>query len=98
MTLLRTSLAAPVVACTTGRKTPRTSTVTSTLAIAAKRGIALRLRHAAPRGRRRPVSTLRAPHAHGELARGLAGGVGPRLLVAHDPAVGELDDAPAHLV
>src|SRR5947208_2979494 len=41
-TLERTSLAAPVVACTTGMNTPRTSSVTSTLAIAAKLGIALR--------------------------------------------------------
>ena len=34
----------------------------------------------------------------GELARGLAGGVRARLLVADDLAVGELDHAPAHLV
>jgi hypothetical protein len=41
-TRLRTSLAAPVVACTTGMKTPSTSTVTRTEAIAAKLGTALR--------------------------------------------------------
>jgi hypothetical protein len=38
----RTSLAAPVVACTTGMKTPSSSTVTSTVAIAANDGAALR--------------------------------------------------------
>jgi hypothetical protein len=38
----RTSFAAPVVACTTGMNMPSTSTVTSTDAIAANDGTALR--------------------------------------------------------
>ena len=42
----RTSLAAPVVACTTGMNTPSSITVTSTVAIAANEGTALRLQRA----------------------------------------------------
>src|SRR3954447_12923654 len=108
MTLLRTSLAAPVVACTTGRKTPRTSTVTSTVAIAAKLGIALRLRaRSASRKKKIGLNPVRSAcgrrtHAwtRGPCRRPPArrGGGGARLLVADDLAVGQLDHAAAHLV
>ena len=51
------SFAAPVVAWTIGMKTPRTSTVTSTLAIAAKLGTALRPTDRSASRRKKPGRT-----------------------------------------
>ena len=55
-TRLRTSLAAPVVAWTTGMKTPSTSTVTSTEAMAAKLGTALRDIERSASRRKKPIA------------------------------------------
>src|SRR3954451_16322576 len=98
MTFERTSLAAPVVACTTGMKTPRTSSVTSTLAAAANDGIALRrIERSDSRTKNpRPMTRL-VPQERAELA-GVLRAVQAGGLVAHDPPLLQLDHAPAHAV
>src|SRR4051812_20923994 len=99
-TFERTSLAAPVVACTTGMKTPSTSSVTSTEAIAAKLGIALRRIERSDSCRKKPsfiAASAVLAQDRAELGRRLRG-VETGGLVAHDAALVQLDDAAAHAV
>src|SRR3954452_9307758 len=87
-------------------KTPSTSTVTSTVAMAAKLGTGLRRSERSASRRKKPGrisgspdgSLLGAAHARGELAGGLLARVAPGRLVADDAPAGQLDDAPAHPV
>src|ERR687888_2093920 len=86
-TRLRTSLAAPVVACTIGMKTPSTRTVTSTEASAAKLGTALRESERRASRRKKPIRILGLGVLVGEdgveevrrLGLGGAHGLGGRL-------------------
>ena len=76
MTFERTSLAAPVVACTTGMKTPSTSTVTSTVAMAANDGTALRVSaRTASRVKKAMCFTVAAPQSSPDDAAGDGVGV-----------------------
>src|SRR4051812_5586368 len=99
-TLSRTSLAAPVVAWTIGMKTPSTSIVTSTDAIAANDGTALR-RSERLASRRKNVTRIGAPplEASGVVVVGVAEHVGEllrRLLaLGVEPAGLVADDDPA---
>src|SRR3954454_20993731 len=97
MTFERTSFAAPVVACTTGMKTPRTSSVTSTLAAAANDGIGLRRIERSDSRTKNPRPMTLVLEQRAELG-GRLGRVEARRLVADDLALRELDHAPAHPV
>src|SRR4051794_40600448 len=98
-TLSRTSLAAPVVAWTIGMKTPSTSIVTRTDAIAANDGTALR-RSERLASRRKNVTRIGDPlEAAGVVVVGVAEHVGEllrRLLaLGVEPAGLVADDDPA---
>src|ERR1051326_5312186 len=105
-TRLRTLLAAPLVAWTIGMKTPRTSSVTSTVARAANVGATLRRIVRNDSRRKNPSFTgsdsrrppARAAQAAGGLPRRLVPGVQARGLVADDAPARELEHPAAHLV
>ena len=82
-------MAAPVVACTTGMKTPSTSTVTSTVAIAANDGTALRDSERIASRKKKPEAhqASAAPQPDLHLARGRLAQVAAGALVADDLAV-----------
>src|SRR4051794_19447714 len=78
-------------------KTPSTSSVTSTLAAAANDGIALRWIERSDSRTKNPKPMWLVAQQRAELGGGL-GRVQAGRLVAHDAALRELDDAPAHAV
>src|SRR5437763_15149955 len=100
-TRLRTLLAVPVVACTTGMDTPSTRAVRRTVSMAARLGAALRRSARSASVRKKPgrMSLVRvalvadaglAAQPDGDLVRGRGRAVEARHLVADDAAVRRL--------